>query len=426
VSAAETDKRIYFPGLNALRFFAAISVVFIHIEQWKGLNGLTSNAPETRFFLAQLGLTGPDAVTFFFVISGFLITYLLLAELDRTGTIAIKKFYMRRILRIWPVYYLVVLLAFAFVPAVVQITGFDGYYTSIRHDFVEKLLLFLFFLPNIAAIRGFQPVGASHLWTVGFEEQFYLVWPLLLRHFRKTILPFLVGVILFKIPVALLFYFHFALRQYAPVKPEGFDLLLIYLMQFRIEAMAIGGLAAWLVFNNKQRILSVIFHPITEKFILAIMLIHILFLPSGLQEATVLEQEIVNYEVYILYALVILTVSCNPNGILKLENRVLDYLGRLSYSIYAYHVVIIFLVYVAIEWSGITFHNTFVENLILYTIVILLTLGASAVSYRWYESVFLSLKSRFAVVHSTPTIHETESQPAGGLAAIIAHRLHWK
>lgn len=421
-----SDRRIYFPGLNALRFFAAISVVFIHIEQWKGLNGLTTNAPETRFFLAHLGLTGPDAVTFFFVISGFLITYLLLTELDRTGTIDIKKFYMRRILRIWPVYYLVVLLAFAFVPAVVQITDYDGYYDSIRRNFVEKLLLFLFFLPNVAAIRGFLPVGAAHLWTVGFEEQFYLVWPLLLRRFRSNIFPLLLGVILFKVLVTILFYVHFTLRQYAPIKPEGFDLLLIYLMQFRIEAMAIGGLAAFLVFTHQQRILSLIFHPITEKIILGAMLVHVLFVPSALQNATLFQQEFVNYEVYILYALVILSVSCNPKGILKLENQVLDYLGRLSYGIYAYHVIIIFLVYVAIEKSGIIFHNTFLENTLLYTLVVGLTLGASALSYRWYESVFLSLKARFSVVHSSPTMQEVEPQRTGGIAAMIAQRIHWK
>src|SRR5690606_20364153 len=104
-------------------------------------------------------------------------------------------------------------------------------------------------MPNVASIRSYYPVRKSHLGTMGFEEQFYLLWLLLLRRFRKAIIPCLMGVILLKIPVKLLFYFHFELQQYAPTRPEGFDLILIYLMQFRIETMAIGGLAAYLVFH---------------------------------------------------------------------------------------------------------------------------------------------------------------------------------
>jgi len=93
---------LYLPGLNGLRAFAALSVVFAHISQ-KGI---------AEFGLLKI-LAYPIAdfgVTLFFVISGFLITYLLLMELNKNKDIDIKKFYIRRILRIWPIYYLFIVI----------------------------------------------------------------------------------------------------------------------------------------------------------------------------------------------------------------------------------------------------------------------------------------------------------------------------
>src|SRR5436190_10849402 len=92
----------YLPGLNALRFFAAFFVVISHagISLYK----LGLQDPGTLVFLNR----GGDAVDFFFTLSGFLITYLLIVELNKTGTVSIKQFYLRRIYRIWPLYFLIV------------------------------------------------------------------------------------------------------------------------------------------------------------------------------------------------------------------------------------------------------------------------------------------------------------------------------
>src|SRR5262249_9751887 len=101
-----------------LRFFAAMSVVFFHL-------GITEIYGKSRknFFLSWIFLDGGDAVTLFFVLSGFLITYLLLAELKKLGTIQVRKFYVRRILRIWPLYYFMVIMGFTFFPWLQRATG---------------------------------------------------------------------------------------------------------------------------------------------------------------------------------------------------------------------------------------------------------------------------------------------------------------
>src|SRR5688572_30760956 len=97
--------KVFFKGLNGLRFFAALAVIITHVELMKGVFGLPSYWQEPFFF--DLGGLG---VYFFFVLSGFLITYLLLVERRQIGRISIKKFYVRRILRIWPLYYFIMVL----------------------------------------------------------------------------------------------------------------------------------------------------------------------------------------------------------------------------------------------------------------------------------------------------------------------------
>lgn len=109
-------KRIYFPGLNALRFIAAAMVLFHHCEQYMYWGDLPSSWGENSSFFYFINGLGDRALALFFTLSGFLITYLLLAEKERTGSIQVKRFYGRRILRIWPVYFLVTFWHFLFFP----------------------------------------------------------------------------------------------------------------------------------------------------------------------------------------------------------------------------------------------------------------------------------------------------------------------
>src|SRR5262245_23508948 len=104
-------EKIYFPNLNGLRFIAAFLVIIHHLEQFKLTFKMDNywNVP----FIEPIGRLG---VVLFFVLSGFLITYLLLAEENIKGGISIKSFYVRRILRIWPLYFLIVLLGLWILP----------------------------------------------------------------------------------------------------------------------------------------------------------------------------------------------------------------------------------------------------------------------------------------------------------------------
>src|SRR5579863_968679 len=99
----EANSPLYFKGLNGVRAIAALIVLVCHIDQFSRL----FNVQKIGFY--EHGMAS-YAVDMFFVLSGYLITYLLFAEKEKTGTIRLKKFYLRRILRIWPLYYLTVII----------------------------------------------------------------------------------------------------------------------------------------------------------------------------------------------------------------------------------------------------------------------------------------------------------------------------
>ena len=154
--------KVYFENLNAIRFIAASFVIVAHIEFFKNIFNLPN-----FFDNAVVAIIGRLGVVLFFVLSGFLISYLLFVEKEITKTISVKKFYVRRILRIWPLYFLIITLAFFVFPFV------DFF--KIPHQMIAswdkhliEFSLFCFLLPNLASsipIFPFLPF-ASHTWSI--------------------------------------------------------------------------------------------------------------------------------------------------------------------------------------------------------------------------------------------------------------------
>ncbi|MBV5343554.1 acyltransferase [bacterium] len=220
-----------FEGLNSLRFFAAFLVVLHHAETIRKKYELPN--------FQDIGLfrNGDNAVTFFFVLSGFLITYLLLKENKRTNTISIKNFYIKRVLRIWPLYFLLVIIGTLIVPFVFELANINY---QMPYTLSEVWFYFLFFLPGLVTYF-FGHHLLEPLWSIGIEEVFYLIWAPLFKIGKQRIFVILVAI--FVIKVILLILAQFWIK----------DPLTVYLIQmFRFEAMAIGGLGAFFIFNRKS------------------------------------------------------------------------------------------------------------------------------------------------------------------------------
>jgi peptidoglycan/LPS O-acetylase OafA/YrhL len=377
--------RVYFPGLHGLRFFAAMMVVFSHVELIKDYHGYPN------LYSANLAVyeSGRMGVTLFFVLSGFLISYLLLTEKKVAGSISVKKFYTRRILRIWPLYYLLIFLTFVVLPQI----GFFAVpkYTALfPAHLIYTLPLYLFLLPQVA-LSIFEPVPfAEPLWSIGVVEQFYLLWPFLMKHVKKflrlSVLIIIAAVALKQIA------FLMAEASRSQASQKYWNYLLSYLYFTRIECMAVGGIGAWLVFARRDRLLKLIYHPV---FQICLHVVTVLLLVTEKYKPAY------NYLPYAAcFCLVIVNVATNPRSLIKIENKVFIFLGNISFGIYMFHEIAIKVIMEILVRNRGTSFNDASSNVLLYTLSIILTLLVSAAAYYGFERRFLRLKSSFAIVES--------------------------
>lgn len=369
-----------------MRFFAAIAVVITHIELIKHQSGF-SDIWKNNKLVFELGSLG---VIFFFVLSGFLITYLLLQEKKVTNTIAVKKFYLRRILRIWPLYYLIVLLGFLVLP---HLDFMDNPYLNrfLDNNFAPNFLLYLLFLPNLAFSIYAAVPHIGQTWSIGVEEQFYVLWPLIVKHSKNILkaLCLVIGIlIVLKIIVLVL----------CKQMPDNSVLKVIkpFLAMTKMESMAIGGIGAYYLFTGHEKI-KLLFNNmlLILSFIMIAVLVY--FTPQIIQDGM--------YLVYsVLFLIVIINVSSNPNCFLKLENKAFKVLGNISYGIYMYHLIVIALVFAFLKKINFTIDDGIVSQLIVYSLTILLTIIISFLSYSYFEKWFLNLKHRFTIIKSGSNI----------------------
>lgn len=369
----------YFNGLNALRFFAAYLVVIHHAEQIRMKYNL--------FHLKDFSLfnNGSVAVTFFFSLSGFLISYLLLREHESTGTVAVRKFYMRRILRIWPLYYLLVLVGALILPAFL---GFIQHSYEMPYRFGDVIAYFVLFAPFMVNIR-FGHHLLEPLWSIGVEEVFYILWAPLWKFFRKNILWI----------IAAIFSLRLLLLTGAAVCewPDTIEQL-IAMLQF--EAMAMGGLAAYWVYHRKSPVEKAFiftrpFQWVVLAFIVA-QLGAVRFL-SGLWVgfSWLFQTPVLSSSLLIMaFTWLIVNMAVNTNSVLKLNHRVFESLGDVSYGIYMYHMLVIFAVILFLQHflAGL---SPLVSTLVFYFLITAGTFLVAFLSKYFFENKFLKLKTRF-------------------------------
>lgn len=365
--------KIYFPNLNGLRFIAAFMVIVYHIEQFLsyfGYENLTRNP--------VIKLIGPLGVELFFVLSGFLITYLILAEEKVTKTISIKDFYIRRILRIWPLYYFVGFLAFFVLPHL-AIFNIPIYSDIFLGNFDISLLLYLLFLPNVILFgNGILVPYASQSWSVGVEEQFYLIWPIIMKYSKNKL------VVLFSIIIIYLF-----------VRVYGFSLIKNYLFwndemnaiqkvweAFKIHCMAIGALFSYALFH-KKKILTLL---LDKRVYFSSVIVLIGAIGFSIK---------ISFLYDVLFGLIILNLASSEKKGVFLENGIMNFLGKISYGLYMYHVIAIVLCIKIFEQMG------WINNyILLLTVTTLTTILLATFSYYLIEKKFILLKNRFSKVIS--------------------------
>ena len=376
--------QIYFPNLNGLRFIAAFLVIVHHVEQLKSLYGMPND-----FSSSFVQIIGELGVILFFVLSGFLITYLLLEEEKRTNTIAVKNFYLRRILRIWPLYFLIVIAALFILPNIPLFVIPEYGREVVYEDLPAKILLYVFFLPNLVSpLLGVVPY-ASLTWSIGTEEQFYLIWPPILKFVKRYRLIVMFIIVFGYLLFARLLYS--SRTDFIPFKYE----LNAFWQSFNIASMAIGGFFA-LLLHSGSRFLKLFLNNVIFYFSLtftSILLYRGIYFPH----ITVNDMPFpyLYKEFYsIWFGIIILNFAANKDFFLTLEAKPLRYLGKISYGLYMYHPIAIVAALQTTRWLGAD------SNFLIYALSLALTIAMAGISYRYFESYFLNFKSRFTSVTS--------------------------
>jgi peptidoglycan/LPS O-acetylase OafA/YrhL len=370
MAAAGTARRFYQPELDGLRFYAFLGVFVCHTLPFDGAFYRRFHLP-IPWLWGAVAKSGAAGVDLFFALSAFLITSLLLREREETHDISLRRFYLRRILRIWPLYFLLIAVGIVLARTMAS-QSLPWYYVA----------GYLLFAGNwVHAVFGRPESICSPLWTVSIEEQFYLIWPLLMKMLGRR------GMIVAAIVTFLL----------ASVSRIGFMLagwsggFIYYGSTSRCDSLALGILLA-LFADRLPRLtrgarLLLLAGGLTGWVASSAWLNE---QPGPVDMRMVLGRLIVS-----LAAGAILYACLHSHSKLVRGSWVVQ-LGKISYGLYMLHLTGILIVLSLLRpvWGW----QLLATKGLGFVMTVLLALA----SYRWVESPFLRLKDKFAVVLSRP------------------------
>lgn len=383
----KAPQKLYYRNLDAIRSIACIYVLISHLI-WETIGGAgyLNDHPTGNSFFDQFLLfffkNGGFGVRMFFVLSGFLITTLIVREIKDSGKFDIRNFYIRRMLRIWPVYFAVILFCLFVYPALkFWLSGDAGF-------MYESKWRSLLFLTNFDALYiAEQPSAYSNsmlavTWSVSIEEQFYVVWPLIFfflssRLFKPAVVTILLGSVLFIVlnrSNSNITYYH----TFANV---------IYL--------ATGGFLALLVIDEHSGFISFFRQKERLLLLLIILLLLSLIWLSGYISAS---WYIVYYSINasLLLFFVLLHQLIIKGSLFQLGNfRWLVWMSVFTYGLYMYHRIVLWIAEQAVLYL-FGERKDFFFVVLFSLFVVAVSIFVSWLSYKYFESYFLKLKKRFS------------------------------
>ncbi len=368
------------PALDGIRGLAILMVMISHFIflNWEHTN---------LYRVLQSGWLGVDL---FFVLSGFLITGILLDTRGRADYF--KRFYRRRVLRIFPLYFFAISLVFLVVVfiehAPERLQGYDSWWW------------YVFFASNIAmAFKNdwtfhSKILDANHLWSIAVEEQFYLVWPLVVRFLPKMGLLVLCAGLVF---------YSTSIRE---ATDEAFGQswsLASYMMPFcRLDGLAAGSFLAIFLKTVDGGQAAFFFNLNWEKtkpffdWAARILLVwmtawlgHDLWFGAEHTQGTI--------AALIFVSILYLSFNQNPNAVIRrtMEMQWLRHLGKYSYALYVFHHLprVLWQKYLVDPMLGMGM-NPFLAQFIYFGLAFGMTYGLARLSWRWIERPFLEMKEK--------------------------------
>ena len=321
-------------------------------------NFLKPNTGLSNQIFNSLVLTGGAGVHIFFVLSGFLITYLLLIEESKNGKVNVYYFYMRRVLRIWPLYYLIIVLGIYILPQILNTFIFEG--NQVFH---------LFFLNNFDVVNS--PVGIA--WSVAIEEQFYLVWPLIFYLFRQySLLVMSISLFLFSLIFSL--------------NVSSFEILYYHTFS-NIKFLMAGCIGAQLYFSKNK----ILLWAVSRRFLSLTMLLGLTFLLFILSSILENYAAILNLLLIFLYVLIIISLVVSSDNSYSFISK----FGKYTYGMYLYHPTIILIFKIMFDKLNFDYNKDLFLYILMLLLCFIVTIMISIISFNIIEAPFLKMKKKF-------------------------------
>jgi peptidoglycan/LPS O-acetylase OafA/YrhL len=343
----------FFGSLNGLRFFCIFAVLWHHAPIWTQVSD-----PQK---LLTRGFLGVD---FFFVLSGFLITTLLLREEDKAGQFSLKGFYWRRILRIIPVYFLVV-------------SAISIYYIGIKgmDEYRELVPFYYLFLSNFL-IEDIPMLAPT--WSLSVEEQYYLVWPMLLLLVpRRSILLLLLGLIVLNLIAVT------GGLRLVGIQPFEIQPLVFKMFTATYAPILIGSGVAVLLHKREsfQRLGQWVGYRWSSPVLFSALLVLIQTLP---EDMTGWPNLILHLSMALCLASIVIREDHHLRFIFQWSPFVR--IGEISYGVYLYHLIGLHIATVSLAKFGAD------DGWLIFLVYSVVSIGIADLSFRFFETRFLKLR----------------------------------
>jgi len=348
----------YYKELDGVRGVAAIMVMLFHF-----INGLTYSGAFFQF-VKKVSFLGQTGVSLFFVLSGFLITRILIQQ--KSQPFYFKKFYFRRALRIFPLYFLFLIIYFIII-------------SIFNHSFsLNSFFYYVVYIQNFAMTFHWNITGPEHLWSLAVEEHFYLCWPLFVYFVdRKYLYHFIIGMIILSIFIRI-YLIHQNLESF-------------YFTFSRLDELSFGCLLALKELRNELSLKKFKFNKTTITiicfFCISILLIWYLLSGAGNNIIQIFKYTILGYIYYIFIGLII---QLDMHHCIKklFTSFPLTFSGKISYGLYIYHPLCFLLLNYVMD-------NHFLFLNFLFSIIF--TYLISFISFYYFENPFIKLKKKLAI-----------------------------
>lgn len=378
--------RRHYPELDGLRALAMLLVLWWHSSQWAGNMAPIDGKMSVAYF--QVSIFGACGVSLFFVLSGFLITGILM-DLSKHKN-CLKIFYIRRSLRIFPLYYfsLIILMIMSLL-----------YYSD--YNYSDHIYSYIFYFQNLKGLYwGDSPFRDEnwllfeHFWSLAVEEQFYLLWPLFFLFIYRH-LNFYMALSVMILLIALSLYVRFDMTSEGEWRFAHISTL------SRINALIFGAVLVYTLkvkpdifkcFQKISDIVTPLFPIVIIIFILYVSQLGELFLVYS-------KYIILLGDIFSLFLLLYVLNRSSREGVIQsiLCSRFFKFFAQISYGFYVFHIPV--LTVMQYHLQDYTSWNYWSYHAFLFFLGGGITLVISWLSYRYFEKPILNLKHKYAAVN---------------------------